>query len=330
MGTDLATIDRERLGELVATIPVRKRPAFTKALQAAAQYAKDRKNYAKACELAIAVLENEWHLGRELPKVLTRGAPRKKGDKNHLYLGDIGISGKRSQLAQVIARYFTKPQLTKWAEGVIEGYKDDPLLPPMRFPRISSAAIEAKRRGKKKQVEEVALPTGQYDTIVIDPPWPMEKIERPDERQNQTGFDYAVMEEDDMAAIEIPATDDCHMWVWTTHRFLPMSIRLVAKWGFKYVCTFVWHKPGGFQPFNLPQYNCEFAIYCRKGSPQFVDTKAFNVCFESERGKHSEKPEGFYEVIVRVCGLSARRRGLDMFNRRKLKYFDGWGSEAAT
>ena len=29
--------------------------------------------------------------------------------------------------------------------------------------------------------------------------------------------------------------------MWTTHKFLPMALRLYEKWGVKYVCAFVWH-----------------------------------------------------------------------------------------
>jgi N6-adenosine-specific RNA methylase IME4 len=164
---------------------------------------------------------------------------------------------------------------------------------------------------------------GHYDVIVIDPPWPMEKIER-DVTPEQVAFEYPTMREDELAAMQLPTADDCHVWVWTTHKFLPMCLRLLDAWGLKYVCTFVWHKPGGFQPFGLPQYNCEFAIYARRGTPQFIDTKAFPVCFDAPRGKHSEKPEAFYDVVRRV---TAGRR-IDIFNRRQIDGFDVWGKEA--
>lgn len=165
---------------------------------------------------------------------------------------------------------------------------------------------------------------GEYDVLVIDPPWPMEKIER-DVTPNQVAFEYPTMQETELAKLHLPMAESCHVWLWTTHRFLPMSLRLLDAWGLKYVCTFVWHKNGGFQPYGLPQFNCEFAIYARKGTPQFIDTKAFFTCFDADRGKHSEKPGQFYDVVRRV---TAGRR-IDIFNRRKIEGFDTWGKEAA-
>lgn len=195
--------------------------------------------------------------------------------------------------------------------------------------KLAAAVREVKRAEIVQKLEsveakEVKALAGEYDVIVIDPPWPMQKIER-DERPNQSQFDYPVMQESDLASLKIPAASDCHLWMWTTHKFLPMALRLLEAWGFKYVCTFVWHKPGGFQPIGLPQYNCEFALYARHGSPSFIDTKAFPTCFNAPRGAHSEKPEEFYEMVRRA---TAGRR-IDIFNRRAIDGFDVWGKEAA-
>jgi hypothetical protein len=95
--------------------------------------------------------------------------------------------------------------------------------------------------------EALLVPPGKFSTIVIDPPWPMVKIER-EVRPYQAGFDYPTMTEDELAEWPIvadKAAEDCHLFCWTTQKWLPAAMRLIEAWGFRYVLTMVWHKPGG-------------------------------------------------------------------------------------
>jgi len=262
----------------------------------------------------------------------------KQGGRGHKKTHEDNVSsrvsddGKSGRTRAAVAEELKLPE--RKLRAVAEVKKTDAgkeLLKQVRKGEITLA--EARRQVKKSEVvakledvsaREAKALAGQYDVIVIDPPWPMEKIER-DVTPEQVAFEYPTMQESELAAMKMPAAADCHLWLWTTHKFLPMSLRLLDSWSFKYVCTFVWHKPGGFQPFGLPQYNCEFALYARRGSPKFIDTKAFPVCFEAKRGKHSEKPEAFYDIVRRV---TAGRR-IDIFNRRQIDGFDVWGNEAS-
>lgn len=165
-----------------------------------------------------------------------------------------------------------------------------------------------------------------YETIVLDPPWPMKKIER-DVRPNQVEFDYPTMTEDELRDFRVDfrrmAADSCHVFMWTTPKFLPMALRLFEEYDIKYVLPMVWHKPGGFQPIGLPQYNAEFVLYGRRGTPKFIDTKAFNICFQAPRQEHSRKPKEFYELLCRVT----EGPRIDVFSRERHEGFDQFGNE---
>lgn len=196
---------------------------------------------------------------------------------------------------------------------------------------INDAKREIRRTEVRTKLETISAnspmtPTGKFDVIVIDPPWPIAKIER-DVTPEQVALDYPTMTIEEIKALPILndyAATDSHVFLWTTQKYLPQSFDILQSWGANYVFTMVWHKNGGFQPFNLPQYNCEFVLYGKVGNPQFLDTKAFPTCFSCDRTKHSEKPQAFYDLLNRVTG----GRKLDYFNRRKIEGFIGFGNEA--
>ena len=227
-------------------------------------------------------------------------------------LSDIGVSKDQSSNWQRIASI---------PEAAFEQYIAS-------TPEITTAgAVKLARKieyEKDMQLKnkEIEGPEGLYNVIVIDPPWPVHKIER-DVRPNQIDLDYPVMTIDEIINLDIPAADNCHIFLWTTQKYLPYAIDILKKWDMKYILTFVWHKPGGFQPVGLPQYNSEFCIYARKGTPKFIDTKSFFTCFAANRKKHSEKPIEFYSTIKRVTSPPR----LDMFARKKIDGFVPWGNE---
>lgn len=179
-----------------------------------------------------------------------------------------------------------------------------------------------KQKARQQEIIETAPPVGKFRTIIIDPPWQMEKILR-DVRPNQDEFAYKTMSLDEIKQYPIPADDNCFLFLWTTQKYLPASFGILDNWGFKYVLTFVWHKAGGFQPVKLPQFNCEFVIYGKKGNLDFLDTKDFFTCFNGRRREHSRKPNEFYEMIRRVCPEPRA----NIFAREEIEGFTGFGNE---
>jgi N6-adenosine-specific RNA methylase IME4 len=186
-------------------------------------------------------------------------------------------------------------------------------------------AVIKRAENQQKRHSAPPLPHGKFETIVIDPPWPITKMAlyaRPDVAGE---LDYPAMSEEEIFSFPLPefAADNCHLFCWSTQKFLPSALRLVEHWSFKYLFLMTWHKSGGFQPLGLPAFNSEFVIYARKGTPKFIDTKNFGTSFEGRRRQHSRKPDEFYSLVARV---TARPR-IDVFSREQREGFVSWGNE---
>lgn len=168
-------------------------------------------------------------------------------------------------------------------------------------------------------------PKGRYRCIIIDPPWPMKKIERETVPTQTEYLDYPTMSLEEIQALDIAdlaAPDGCHVYLWTTHKFLHDALHVFAGWGAKYECLMVWHKEGGFSPYSW-QYNCEFILFGRIGKLT-VDRMGLKLCFPGERQGHSIKPDDFYQKVI----WASPPPRLNMFARRDREGFEGWGAEA--
>jgi N6-adenosine-specific RNA methylase IME4 len=247
----------------------------------------------------------------------TRSEPSKKLPTLH----ELGIGKKLAVQARKIDELSSTAE-NKLVKSIVDAGK---LVTPTA---ILSASRQKAKVEKKHQLAAAAFNAdGLFGTAVIDWAWPVQKIDR-DDYPNQDAFDYPVMAVEDMPAfwkkhIEPRLEDDCHVFFWTTEKFLPAALKLAEQCDLRYVLLMVWHKPGGFQPVELPQYNAEFIVYARRGSPIFIDTKDFDVCFEAPRREHSRKPAKFYQTIARVTGGSR----LDVFAREQHPGFAQYGNE---
>ena len=147
--------------------------------------------------------------------------------------------------------------------------------------RVAKAEEKRTQNAILKESFNPVLPDGKFETIVIDPPWEMEKIDR-DVTPDQVAFDYPTMTEAELIEFGMVAdcaADDCHMFCWTTQRFLPSALRLVEAWGFRYILTMTWHKNEASSRLDFHNITANLSSMLGKDLPIFVDTKAFPCCF---------------------------------------------------
>jgi len=195
--------------------------------------------------------------------------------------------------------------------------------------RAASKEIDDKslqRQRQKAKIEAPAIPSGTYRCIVIDPPWPVAKIEREKRPLQNRNLDYPIMTLDEIEALPIERLkhkDGCHIYLWVTQKYLREGLRFLETWGFYYQCLLTWVKPTGMTPFSW-MYNTEHVIYGHYGGLK-LKKLGIKLSFSAavKKGSHSTKPDIFYDLVSQAS--SGPR--LEMFARQSRKNFKSWGNE---
>jgi N6-adenosine-specific RNA methylase IME4 len=167
-------------------------------------------------------------------------------------------------------------------------------------------------------------PGGKYRSIVVDPPWPVEKIER-EARPRQREFDYPVMTVEQIAGLrdellQIAEPSGCHVYLWFIQKYRREAFQVFDAWGVKDECFLTWVKNVGFTPFSW-MYSTEHVLFGRIGDLPLL-RKGCRLDFSGKVREHSRKPDEFYNL---VCRVSPARR-LDWFGREKREGFDLYGN----
>lgn len=163
-----------------------------------------------------------------------------------------------------------------------------------------------------------------YGVIYVDPPWKYETF-------SENGMDrsadnhYPTMSVFDMLALDVPAADDCVMFMWATVPMLPEAIDLLLAWGFEYKSHICWVKDKqgtGYWTRNKH----ELLLIGTKGRvpAPAMGTQPPSV-IDLPLGKHSEKPAFFADMISTLYPTTPK---LEMFARVGRVGWDVVGNEA--
>ena len=182
---------------------------------------------------------------------------------------------------------------------------------------------KAEAEKKLKQLESQLTIKPIYRTIVIDPPWEIEKIERK-VRPKQKVMDYKMMSLEEIMRFPLQkfiSEDGCHVYLWATQKHLQDAFKVLRVWGVKYQCLLTWVKNVGFTPFSF-MYSTEFVLFGMVGNLSLI-RKGVRTDFKAKVREHSRKPDEFYDIVKRV---SPEPR-IDIFSREKRGGFDSYGYE---
>ena len=195
---------------------------------------------------------------------------------------------------------------------------------------IHSAYMEIKRDEARVKLNEqraaiatLEPPKGLYRTLIIDPPWEVEKIER-DCRPNQHEWDYPPMDVEAIKNLrdDLPFDESgCHVYLWTTQKYLPSAFDILEAWGVRYQCLLTWVKNVGFTPFSW-MYSTEHCLFGRVGNLPLLQMGR-RLDFAAPVRQHSRKPDEFY-ALVREVSPGPR---IDYFSREKREGFDQFGND---
>lgn len=168
----------------------------------------------------------------------------------------------------------------------------------------------------------------KYSIIYADPPWSYN-----DKSKSHGGgaeSHYPCMKVEELCALNIPAKKDSVLLLWATYPQLDVALRVIESCGFKYkTVAFTWVKTNKDSSIYMgmgryTRANAEICLLATKGKGvSRINASIYNTQLHP-RTKHSEKPKGFRDDIVRLFGDLPR---LEMFSREKADGWDAFGNE---
>ncbi len=218
-----------------------------------------------------------------------------------------------------------------WSHHEAVAYEAEPRRTELLQWAVETGASKRELLKKKHEtslsLRDPEMIKGKFRVIYADPPW-----KYGDERiingytQTSARLQYPTMSVDDICDLDIGslADESCVLFCWATFPLLPDAIRVVQAWGFTYKTAMVWDK----QRPNMGNYHdasAELLIIATRGSalPSLRPNQIQNI---KRKGRHSEKPEHFRELIDSMYENGTR---VELFRRGGAPVgWRVWGNES--
>ena len=172
------------------------------------------------------------------------------------------------------------------------------------------------------------LRPASYDLIMADPPWRFETWSAKGEgKAPQAQYQTMTLPEIEALPVWELARPDCLLWLWAVAPLLPQALRVIERWGFRYVTMGGWakrtvHGKAAFGTGYVLRSSLEPFLIAKRGEPRTRRTVR-NVVSGLAR-EHSRKPEEAYAAAEELMPRAAR---LDLFSRASRPGWDAWGNE---
>ena len=178
----------------------------------------------------------------------------------------------------------------------------------------------------------LAKMTGQYATILADPPWQFQNRTGKVAPEHRRLLRYPTMEQREILELPVAklAAARSHLYLWVPNALLAEGLRVMEAWGFTYKSNLVWHKvrkDGGSDGRGVGFYFrnvTELVLFGVRGSMRTLPPGRTQVnLLATRKREHSRKPDEIYD-IVEACSPGPY---LELFARFPREGWHQWGNE---
>ena len=135
---------------------------------------------------------------------------------------------------------------------------------------------------------------------------------------------YPTMTIDDIKALNVPAADDCVLFLWATTPLLPEAFEVMKAWGFSYKSACVWYKTKMGTGYWFRDQSEHLLTGVKGDVPAPEQGSQYPSIITARQGEHSAKPFAFREMIEELFPNLPR---IELFAREKFEGWDCWGNE---